>query len=126
MTITLDGITLPADLYWSDEYEWVPIESSQEYAITGALVIDAAARIAGRPITLEGATDRGWMLRSVLQQVYALTTPADRQMTLVHNGSSYTVVFRAGAESITAQPIFPLSNPQSDLPYVVTLRFTEV
>lgn len=126
MTITLDALTLPSDLLWSDEFEWSPIESTQEYAVTGALVVDTATRQAGRPITLEADEDRAWIDRATLQQLYALTTPANRQMTLVMNGVTRDVIFRPGGDPISARPIFPLANPQADLAYVVTLRLTEV
>lgn len=126
MAITLDAITLPGDLWWADEFDWSPLESSQEYAVTGALVVDAAPRLAGRPITLEADDDRAWMRRDTLLQLRALTTPADRQMHLMHNGVSYTVVWRPGAEAISARPLWPLANPAADLFYVVTLRLTEI
>jgi len=126
MTITLDAITLPPDLLWSDEFDWSAIESSQEYAVTGALVVDTATRLAGRPITLEAADDRAWIDRATLAAIHALTTPVNRQMTLTMNGVTRTVIFRPGIDPIVARPIFPLANPQPDLAYVVTLRFTEI
>lgn len=126
MTITLDAITLPPDLHWSDEFDWSAIESAQEYAVTGALVVDIAERLAGRPITLEAADDRAWMSRATLAAIHALTDPVNRQMTLTLNGTARAVIWRPGAEPISARPIFPLANPQNDLAYVVTLRLTEV
>lgn len=126
MAILLDAIALPSDLLWADEFDWSPVESSQEYAVDGALVVDTAVRQAGRPITLQGATDRAWIDRATLQSVYALLQPADRVMTLALNGTDYDVIWRPGQEPISAEPIFPLANPQNDLAYVVTLRFTEV
>lgn len=122
----LDTLTLPADLLWSDEFDWSPIESAQEYAVTGALVVDTATRLAGRPITLEAADDRAWIRRETLQALHALTTPADRQMLLTIAGTARSVIWRPGAEPISARPIFPLANPAADLAYVVTLRFTEL
>lgn len=122
----LDTLTLPADLLWSDEFDWSPIESAHEYAVTGALVVDTATRLAGRPITLEAADDRAWIRRETLQALHALTTPADRQMLLTIAGTARNVIWRPGAEPISARPIFPLANPAADLAYVVTLRFTEI
>ena len=51
-THTLDGLALPAGMIWQDEFDWSPALSAQEYSLTGALVIDAGTRQAGRPITL--------------------------------------------------------------------------
>lgn len=126
MTITLDTQPLPSDLLWSDEFDWSPSISAQEYAVTGALVVDSATRLAGRPVTLEADNDRAWINRASLQALYALTTPANRVMTLSLHGVSYSVIWRPGAEPINARPLFPLGNPQADLAYVVTLRLTEI
>jgi hypothetical protein len=126
MTITLDAITLPPDLLWADEFDWSPIESSTEYAITGALVVDTAARLAGRPITLAAADDRAWIARGVLQALYAKTETPGQTMTLTLGATSYSVIWRPGAEPLSAYPIFPFANPQANLAYIVTLRFTEV
>lgn len=126
MSISLDTLALPPDLHWADEFEWSVTESAQEYAVTGALVVDAATKLAGRPITLQAADDRAWITRELLGQIHALTQPAGRVMALTINGASFSVIWRPGAQAIDAQPIFPLANPQNDLAYVVTLRFTEV
>lgn len=47
-------ITLPTDLNWVDEFKWSPVIQSQEYAISGSLVVDDWVKLAGRPITLQG------------------------------------------------------------------------
>ena len=126
MSITLDAITLPADLLWEDEFDWSPIAASTEYAVTGALIVDTAARLAGRPITLVADDDRAWITRTTLQAIYAKTATPGTQMTLVIGAATYTVIWRTGSEPISARPIFPFANPAADLAYVVSLRFTEV
>ena len=123
--ITLDAIPLPSDLLWTDEFDWSPIASAQEYAVDGALIVDTASRQAGRPITLEAADDRAWISRTTLQALHALTTPADRVMTLALHGQSYTVIWRPGEEPLSARALFP-TVPQPDLSYIVTLRLTEI
>ena len=50
---TLATIQIPRGLVWVDEHDWTPVESATEYSITGALLVDAGTRLAGRPITLE-------------------------------------------------------------------------
>lgn len=47
-------ITLPTDLNWTDEYKWTPVVQSQEYAISGSLIVEEWVKQAGRPITLQG------------------------------------------------------------------------
>ena len=36
MSITLGTITLPADLHWSDEFDWTPVAQKTEYTLSGA------------------------------------------------------------------------------------------
>lgn len=125
MSIALDSINLPADLLWADEFEWTPTESASEYSVDGALIIDVGTKRAGRPITLEADDDRAWIDRTTLQALHALTTPANRVMTLALRGATYGVVWRPGVDPINATPIFPVV-PSPDLFYVVTLRLTEI
>lgn len=125
-SLTLDGILLPPALLWADEFNWSPIQSSQEYAVTGALIVDTALRLAGRPVTLEAGDDRAWIDRATLQRLHALTLPVDRQMILDQGGRARPVIWRPDAAPISAYPIWPLANPQPDLAYIVTLRLTEV
>jgi hypothetical protein len=70
MSVTLsdgtDTVTLHPDTNWSDELNWHPVEQTATRTVTGALVISAAARIAGRPITLESSEDAAWEHRSTV------------------------------------------------------------
>ena len=57
---TLGSIAVPRGMVWVDEFDWVPVERAVTYSLTGALLVDVAPRLAGRPITLARA---GWTLR---------------------------------------------------------------
>ena len=63
---TLATMSLPRSLVWVDEFQWTAPLRAQEYSITGALIVDVATRQAGRPITLQGVADHGWMTRAAL------------------------------------------------------------
>ncbi len=55
----LDTLTLPTDLIWIDEFDWTPVQQTQTYSITGALIIESGVKKAGREITLSGDNSSG-------------------------------------------------------------------
>ena len=63
------ALVLPDDLLWSDEHSWSQTVATSAYLITGALLIQSATRLAGRPITLVGAPDMAWVTRATVEQL---------------------------------------------------------
>ena len=132
MTITLtDGATaidLSPDLYWSDENAWHPVEQTVQRTLTGALIVSAATRLKGRPITLQPQTDsEAWMTRATLDALRAMGDVAGKIMTLTLRGAQYSVIFRHHeGPAIDATPVVHFADITADDWYLVTLRFTEV
>lgn len=124
MAITLDALTLPSDLLWSDEYSYSPVKQTISQAIDGSLIVEAAAALAGRPITLEGGQDYAWVPRSLLEDLRAKQNTAGLQMTLTHNGVAHTVIF--DQPGIQARPIELKGDPTGTTWYSVTLKFIKV
>jgi hypothetical protein len=125
--ITLDTVTLPEDLVWEDEFSWTPVEQASDYTLGGALVVETAARLAGRPVTLAGAEDQGWITRTTLEALYALAQAPSTGLALtLADGRSLTVVFRHGGPAIEARPVVRVSPPAVDAQYIVTVRLLEV
>lgn len=123
---TLGGVAVPRGMIWIDEHDWVPVEKSLEYSVTGALLIDAAVMQAGRPITLQGEESAGWIKRSTLQALQALASvPGTPYTLLLADGRSFEVEFAPG-KCIEAQPIGRPELPTSNNPYAATLRLIEV
>ena len=90
---TLGSIAVPRGMVWVDEFDWVPVERAMTYSVTGALLIDEAPRNAGRPITLVGEVDAGWVGRGVVVQLHALASATDATYTLtLADGRSFAVV----------------------------------
>lgn len=124
-----DTITLHPDLYWTDETAWHEVEQSIQRTITGALVVSAAGRIAGRPITLQPEDGEGsaWMPRTTVDALRNWAAVAGKQMTLTLRGQTYTVIFRhhdgAGFE---ATPIQHRSDVQGADWYTVVIRLMEI
>lgn len=123
---TLAGIDLPRGMVWVDEFDWVPVDRAATYSLTGALLIDEAPRNAGRPITLVGELDGGWIKRGVLQQVRALVGQLGAVHSLVlADGRSFDVMF-APDSPIEAKPVGRPELPTDTNPYYATLRLIEV
>lgn len=122
----LNGIELPRGMLWVDEFNWSAVQKSVERGITGAQIIDAAARIEGRPITLQAVEDQGWIRRTTLQAVQALADAPDGQYRLrLADGREFTVQFAAD-DPIAATPISRPELPAATHPYVATLRLITV
>ncbi len=125
------ALMLPDDLLWSDEHSWSPTVASNSYLITGALLIQSATRLAGRPITLVGAPDMAWVTRSTVEQLrlwaaVALTDSTGRFLLSLVDGRAFTVAFRHTETAIDAEPVlgFP-ARADTDF-YRLTLRFLEL
>jgi len=130
MTTLSDGtttVTLSADLAWSDEFAWAPVEQTVQRTITGAVIVQAAARVAGRPITLAASDEQaGWLTRAALDQCRVWALIPGQQLTLNYRGVSHTVIWRHQDTAIDASPVVFYADVQSGDFYRATLRFMEL
>lgn len=132
MTITLtDGATtleLDPDLFWEDEYSWSATEQSVTRGLTGKLIIQAALRQAGRPITLKNEDESSaWMTRADMAQLQTWADTPDQRMTLTLRGVSYLVVGRHhDGGMFEARPLIHYADPVPTDWVLATLRFMTV
>jgi len=124
----LDTISLPPGLRWSDKYGWTPVRQETTISLSGSLIIEEAAQLAGRPITLSGGERRCWCQRSLVDQLYATLQDAGRQMTLdLDADGSRTVVWRRDRSPLEVVPLIDYDQDgDSDLYAIIALRFMEV
>jgi len=122
MAIVLDGTTLPDDLIWVDEYDWTPVQQSVGYTLSGALLVQTGAKLAGRPITLSGGADHGWALRSLIDTLQGKLSIATAMTLILHDARSFDVLWRHGDKPLEAKPVTDYSDPGTTDPYVLTLR----
>lgn len=124
--ITLDGVELPEDLLWQDEFAYDAVAQSLTRFEGGGLLVEETALQAGRPITLAGDVQSGWILRTALLAVGSLAAAANTTYELVLNdGRTFNVIF-ARPKPISAEPIIPYSTPASGDFYAVTIRLLTV
>jgi hypothetical protein len=132
MTITLADssttLTLSPDLQWADENNWHPVEQIVERTLTGALIVSAAARLKGRPITLQPADEgSGWMTKSTVESLRNLAAVPGKTMTLTLSGAARTVMFRhEEGSAVEATPVVFYSDQTSTDYFLVVLRFMEI
>jgi hypothetical protein len=127
MTITLGAITLPTTLVWEDEFTWSPVASSAEYSLTGALIVQQATKLAGRPITLIGKSDgtahTGGITLTNLRLLKTALDVAGASWTLtLHDARTFTVTVRENpleAEPLPVYRSFFPANPTGDRWYLI-------
>ena len=128
--VAADEIVLP-DLLWVDEFTWSPVESSAEWALNGALHIQAGTNLKGRLLTFEAPDDEmGWVTRQVVLALQEKANLADRKLTLVL-GSGATerqvpVRFRHWDGALEASPVYRWQQGAQTEWYKLVIRFIEV
>lgn len=126
---TGDTLALPPDLFWSDEFEWAPVEQSVERSVTGAMIVQTSERIGGRPITLQPEDDKsGWISRADLEQLQQWAAVPGLALELSLRGQTRDVMFRHQDQggALTAKPVFHFDNAQPGDQYLATLRLMEI
>jgi len=127
MDITLQGVTLPADLFWIDEFSWTPVEQATAYTLGGALIVEEQTKQAGRSITLASPSDGGWVTRAQVKAVYALAQNPSTGLALqLADGRNLTVVFNHDGQAVRAVPVAPVAPPTDGDFYTITIRLIEV
>lgn len=130
MSLSLGSIALPNGLRWADEYDWTPVVQATTYSLAGALVIEEATRLAGRPLTLTGGRAWAWITRADLDTLRTALITAGATWTLtLHDGRQFTVMARQdGAGPLQAAPV-PIvrdsgpADPDDDTRYYIdTIR----
>lgn len=89
--ITLDGMALPGELIWQDEWAWNEYTSTMRRTIGGVMVIFDSHMVRGRPITLGG--DDAWITRAALDDLSAMVGHGTHTLVL-HDDRTFTVRWR--------------------------------
>ena len=128
LTYNATTLTLPDALSWADEYTWSPIEQSQTYTTTGALLIEEHVKQAGKPFTLEGTVDRTWCTRALVDTLHAWAATPGIVMTLVLRGLAHSVTFDHTKGAIQGLPVLFYADGSIEAVdfYVPTIRMIEV
>jgi len=125
MAITLEGIALPADIQWVDEFTSHGVAQTVTTTLTGALVVEESVLLAGKPITLQ-SNGAALIDQATLEQLQNLAKLplAGTTLTLDWNGDITQVVFDHNKGAIEATEVMRLADSAqpADHPYFVTIR----
>jgi hypothetical protein len=125
--ITLDGITLPAGLLWSDEFAVAHVAQTVRRTLDGSVVVFYGELRAGLPITLESEPDAGWLTRTQIEALALRAASPGGVYPLVLRGQTWTVMFRhQDAPAFEAKPLLSVANPQAGDFYIATLKLMTV
>jgi len=123
---TLDGITLPTDLIWTNEFDDTTIAQDIKRSLTGAQIISESVKIKGRKITLTGGEDYAWLSRNEVQALKTLSNTVDNTIVLVFNGQTINVRFDQSKQGLVAKPVIACSDPDQHTKYYIVVNLIEV
>lgn len=134
MALTLDDIDLADNpdlggeqLEWVDEWDWDPVEQTQERSLSGALIVQEGVKLYGRPITLSSNGGAWFTLEKVRTlEAKAATRVAVMLLTLPTGAQHYVTWNRAAGPSVQARPLERVVNPAPDWLHELTLRLITV
>ena len=122
-------LTLNPDLYWSDENTWSPVRQVVDPSITGVPIVQVAAMVNGRPITLEPEDDEAaWMTLTDVTVLRNWAAVPGKTMTLTLRGEAREVIFRHQDGGFEARPVIQYRDGH-ELPadfYLCTIRLMEI
>lgn len=126
---TSETIQIEDGFFWSDE-NWSEIEQNQEYAISGALIIQEGRRQAGRPITLQPANKtKGWIKLRDLNTLRAWQN-LQEQFTLKfewpHDQREFNVIWNHKDGALESSTVKGTPATSLNTYFNVTMRFIEV
>ena len=125
--IILDGISLPVDLLWSDEWVASTVAQTVRRTLDGGLVVFYGELRAGLPITLESQPDAGWLTRTQVEAIALRAASPGGLYTLTLRGQTWQVMFRHhDAPAFEARPLVSVANPQAGDFYLATLKLMTV
>ena len=128
MSITLDAVSLPDDLIWADEFSWSSVRQKVTRSLTGSLIVQESAQLAGRPITLASGIDGAWVARSVVDELMGMVEQVDTTMLLTIGATPYNVRFNRSANEspVVSESIFEIAAPDADHLYRITIKLFAV
>lgn len=125
--LTLDGITLPAGLLWTDEFAMPRVAQNMRRTLDGSMVVFYGEMRDGLPITLESEVDSGWFTRTQIEAIALRAASPGGVYALTLRNQTWSVMFRhQDAPAFEAKPLVSKTNPQPGDFYLATLKLMTV
>jgi hypothetical protein len=126
MSLMLDGLELPPDMVWVDEFDWSPIAQTETRSLSGALIIETAEKLEGRPITLVGDPESGWITKAKVDALYEkllITTPL---VLTLQNNQTFNVTWRHSEKPVDMKPLKYNRIMKPDSKYYGSIKLIQV
>ena len=114
--ITLNGVTLPYDLVWKNEFDWVQTNYKVKPTLGNTVTVTSSTVIgnSGRRINLEA--DYAWAFRDDVTAISDMLNTVTSPMLLqLHDNRQFIVVLGEGGFSAT--PLNEDPEPNAKTPY---------
>jgi hypothetical protein len=120
----LNGVALPDDIYWEDEYDWTPITQILHTTLTGTVKIEQASMSVKRPMTLGGGSTLMDTSKGDVDALFALlSSTLGHEMTLDLRGATYSVVWRhEDGRPLEAKSLQEYADPDADDRFSIKLK----
>ena len=105
--IILAGIVLPEDLSFEPApYSWSGIASSVDRSLGGNLLVWSSEIQNGQPIDLVALENRGWISKTIADQLLSISSVIGGTYTLDYRNQIYTIRFRH--QDFPALELYPI------------------
>ena len=125
----LGAIDLTDEQRWEDERGWSPVEQPKPTRnVTGSMEVNPSLKVGGRPITLSGSEEIGWVPYSTVLALEALAAIPGKIMVLtLDDDRTFNVMFRYhDGKPVSSFSVFGDIDPDPTDKYWIILRLMEV
>lgn len=126
-----ETLNLPNDLLWEDEFSWSPTVSNHSFALDGTLIVEQAAKRAGRPISLAAPANMAWVNRATMEKLQQWASLKNTVFKLLleypNDRREFNVIFdNSGDGALSGSPVkgFP-AHEQGDW-FIASMKLIEV
>lgn len=123
-------IELPDDLFWENEFKWVPVVRNITWGVSGSLIVQSNVKLAGRSIILKSPEQGvGWISRSTLNEL--LVWASDKSKVMIfklekpNDSRTFNVIFDENTP-LEASPVKGWTDFVDDEWFLVTIKLLQV
>lgn len=122
MANTINGVHLPDDLIWVDEFDTSQVAQNVQRSLTGAFIVQTSLKQVGRLMSLQG--DDAWVTRAEANLIRAVFESHDgSHMTLIYRGETFTVIPNlSSGVAFTATPLIDQEDPDDTDKYSTNIN----
>ena len=124
---SIDGVHLPDNLIWVDEFSTTQVAASHTRSLTGALIVQTSLKLAGRSIVLDGQAG-GWVTHTQLTALrLLLEVNPDKTFILDYRGITQDVIQNASTgPALTSTAIVDYETPTAEDYYWINLKLLTI